>query len=120
MMERKNPIGIGNRELELKQSEYKDVIEIAKKHFRPEFINRLDDIVVFNKLTSDQFNEIFDILLSDLKKRIAELQWDLEIDDSVVILLSALTLKNSGQDLLKETRILRRKRVSKCLTAPCW
>ena len=83
MMERKNPIGIGNRELELKQSEYKDVIEIAKKHFRPEFINRLDDIVVFNKLTSDQFNEIFDILLSDLKKRIAELQWDLEIDDSV-------------------------------------
>ena len=83
MMERKNPIGIGNRELELKQSEYKDVIEIAKKHFRQEFINRLDVIVVFNKRTSDKVNEIFDILLSDLKKRIAELQWDLEIDDSV-------------------------------------
>ena len=83
MMERKNPIGIGNRELELKQSEYKDVIEIAKKHFRPEFINRLDDIVVFNKLTSNQFNEIFDILLADLKKRIGELQWEIEVSDEV-------------------------------------
>ena len=60
MMGEKNPIGGYNRELELKQSEYKDVIEIAKKHFRPEFINRLDEYaVVFNKLTSEQFNEIF-------------------------------------------------------------
>ena len=52
-------------------------------HFSPEFINRLDDIVVFNKLTSNQFNEIFDILLEDLKKRINELQWEIEVSDEV-------------------------------------
>jgi ATP-dependent Clp protease ATP-binding subunit ClpB len=47
-------------------------IEEMKKHFRPEFINRIDDIVVFSPLTEDDIVKIIDIAMVDIEERLAE------------------------------------------------
>ncbi|MDR0886565.1 MAG: ATP-dependent chaperone ClpB [Clostridiales Family XIII bacterium] len=49
-----------------------DVIDEMKKHFRPEFINRIDDIVVFSPLTEDDIVKIIDISLQDMIRRLAD------------------------------------------------
>jgi ATP-dependent Clp protease ATP-binding subunit ClpB len=58
------------------------VLEIVQQNFRPEFINRLDDIVVFHPLGADQIRAIVDIQLAYLRKRLAERDIDLVLDDS--------------------------------------
>jgi len=51
-----------------------------KKGFRPEFINRIDEIIVFHKLTVKELEEIVDIMLQQIKNRISEKNIKLEID----------------------------------------
>lgn len=43
-----------------------------KKHFRPEFLNRVDDTIVFHQLTEDEIKQIASLMLSTLTKRLAE------------------------------------------------
>ncbi len=57
------------------------VNEELKNYFRPEFLNRLDEIIVFHQLTKDEVTEIAEILLRDLLKRLVEKQMTLEISD---------------------------------------
>ena len=60
----------------------KSVIEKAlKKTFAPEFLNRIDDVVIFNSLKRDDMRKIIDIELQDLLKRVKELGYHLEITD---------------------------------------
>lgn len=56
------------------------VLEIVQQHFRPEFINRVDDIVVFHPLGRDQLRSIVDIQLAYLRKRLAERDIELQLD----------------------------------------
>ena len=58
----------------------KEVITELKKGFRPEFINRIDEIIVFHKLTVKELEEIVDIMLNEIKKRISDKNIKLEID----------------------------------------
>ena len=62
------------------ESTKKEVMAELKKEFRPEFINRIDEIIVFHKLTEKELNEIVDIMLNQIKKRISEKNIKLEID----------------------------------------
>ena len=48
------------------------VNEELKNHFRPEFLNRLDEVIVFRQLTKDEVKEIADILLKDISQRLSE------------------------------------------------
>ncbi len=58
------------------------VIEKAlKKAFAPEFLNRIDDIIIFNSLTRGDIHKIIDIELGHLYKRVAELGYDLKLTD---------------------------------------
>ncbi len=57
------------------------VMEIVQQSFRPEFINRIDDIVVFHPLGTEQIRRIVDIQLAYLRKRLAERGMDLVLDD---------------------------------------
>jgi ATP-dependent Clp protease ATP-binding subunit ClpB len=57
------------------------VMEIVQQSFRPEFINRIDDIVVFHPLGSEQIRKIVDIQLAYLRKRLQERDMDLVLDD---------------------------------------
>ncbi len=60
------------------------VMEIVGQHFRPEFINRVDDVVVFHPLQKDQIRAIADIQLLHLRKRLAERDLALELSDAAL------------------------------------
>jgi ATP-dependent Clp protease ATP-binding subunit ClpB len=59
----------------------KAVMETVQQHFRPEFINRVDDIVVFHPLGTEQIRAIVDIQLQYLRRRLLERNMELELDD---------------------------------------
>ena len=79
------------------------VLEIVQQHFRPEFINRVDDIVVFHPLGRDQLRAIVDIQLGYLRRRLAERDIDLVLDDSARDLLG-----EAGFDPVYGARPLKR------------
>jgi ATP-dependent Clp protease ATP-binding subunit ClpB len=58
------------------------VMEIVQQSFRPEFINRIDDIVVFHPLGGEQIRKIVDIQLIYLRKRLQERDMDIALDDA--------------------------------------
>jgi ATP-dependent Clp protease ATP-binding subunit ClpB len=58
------------------------VLEIVGQHFRPEFINRVDEIVVFHPLGREHIRRIVDIQIAYLRKRLAERDIGLELDDA--------------------------------------
>jgi ATP-dependent Clp protease ATP-binding subunit ClpC len=58
------------------------VNEELKNYFRPEFLNRLDEIIVFQQLTKDEVKEIADIMLKDLFKRLTQQGVALEVTDA--------------------------------------
>ena len=61
----------------------KDVMQELKRQFRPEFINRIDEIIVFHKLTKDELRQIVDIMLKQVIKRMEEQNIKIEIEESV-------------------------------------
>ena len=60
------------------------VMEVVSQHFRPEFINRVDDVVVFHALGREQIRVIVDIQLAHLRRRLAERDMKLELTDAAV------------------------------------
>ncbi len=81
----------------------KDVIAELKREFRPEFINRIDEIIVFHKLTEDEIKQIIDIMLKQVIDRMKEQQIEIAIDDSVKDLIA-----KNGIDKSYGARPLRR------------
>jgi ATP-dependent Clp protease ATP-binding subunit ClpB len=79
------------------------VMEIVQQHFRPEFINRVDDIVVFHPLAREQLRAIVDIQLGYLRRRLAERDIDLVLDDAARDLLG-----EAGFDPVYGARPLKR------------
>jgi ATP-dependent Clp protease ATP-binding subunit ClpB len=79
------------------------VMEVVQQSFRPEFINRIDDIVVFHPLGTRQIRAIVDIQLLYLKKRLAERNMDLTLDDGARDLLG-----EAGFDPVYGARPLKR------------
>ncbi len=79
------------------------VMEIVQQSFRPEFINRIDDIVVFHPLGTAQIRSIVDIQLGYLRKRLQERNMELTLDDSARDLLG-----EAGFDPVYGARPLKR------------
>ena len=68
-----------------KQESIKDaVMEVVKDAFRPEFLNRLDEIVVFHPLAAEHISEIVKLQLERLKKRLAKQDYILDVSDDVI------------------------------------
>ncbi len=59
-----------------------DVLKVLRDHFKPEFLNRIDDIVVFSQLTREQIAAIIDVQLEKLRKNLDERGITLELDES--------------------------------------
>ena len=74
-----------------------------KKHFRPEFLNRIDDIVVFHQLTKEQIVEMVDLLLGRVEKALAAKDMGIELTEQAKNLLAA-----RGFDPVLGARPLRR------------
>ncbi len=113
----KNTLGftVTTNQKEEAQKEYenikKDVMGELKKQFRPEFINRIDEIIVFHKLTDDDVKQIIDIMLKQVSTRLEKQNINVEIDESVKELISkkgvdtnygARPLKRAIQNLLED------------------
>ena len=58
------------------------VMSAVTQHFRPEFINRIDELVIFHSLKKDQIRGIADIQLARLRSRLSEKDMSLTVDDS--------------------------------------
>ena len=82
-----------------------NVIAEVKKIFKPEFINRIDDIIVFHKLTKDEISKILDLNIREIKKRTKDnLQIDFKIDKSAKDLILEKGYKDEfGARELKRT-----------------
>ncbi len=74
-----------------------------KKVFRPEFLNRVDEVMVFHKLTKDEIKEIVDLLISRVRAQVAEHELQLELSDEAKELLA-----DKGWDPAMGARPLRR------------
>ena len=68
------------------------VMEVVGRHFRPEFINRIDEVVVFHPLAESQIRGIAEIQIDRLRSRLAERDLRLEISDAAMIRLVAAGL----------------------------
>ena len=79
------------------------MIEVGS-HFRPEFINRIDEVVVFHPLAREQIRGIAEIQLSYLRRRLAEREFGLEVSDAVMDLLC-----EAGFDPVYGARPLKRQ-----------
>jgi len=79
------------------------VLEIVGRHFRPEFLNRIDDMVVFHPLTQEQIGEIVGIQLQFLTSRLAERDMKLELTAAAVAKLA-----EAGYDPVYGARPLKR------------
>ncbi len=79
------------------------VTEELRRHFRPEFLNRVDDIIVFHSLTEEHLKQIVEIQLSALRKRLAERRIELELTDA-----ARTHLVRSGYDPQYGARPLKR------------
>jgi ATP-dependent Clp protease ATP-binding subunit ClpB len=64
------------------------VMDAVREHFRPELLNRIDDIVIFNPLGKEQIKAIVDIQLMDLRERLQERKMELELTDAAKELLA--------------------------------
>lgn len=88
------------------------VLEHLKHTFRPEFVNRVDELIVFQSLSEDELRQIVELLLKDFYKRVAEAGFTMEITDSAkgVIMkegfdpaYGARPLKRALQRLIEDT-----------------
>ncbi len=80
---------LGSTDIQEKSGEGYDamkraVMEIVKTHFKPEFINRIDDLVVFHPLSREQVRKIADIQINGLRERLASRDLSIEISDAVL------------------------------------
>ena len=100
---------LGSDEIQALSSEdnYEDmkntVMNVVSGHFRPEFINRIDDIVVFHALQKDEVREIANIQINHLRKRLNDLDLKLQISTATLDLLGS-----SGFDPVYGARPLKR------------
>ena len=74
-----------------------------KKVFRPEFLNRIDEVIVFHKLTREEIKEIIDLMVSRVRAQVAEHELQLELSDKAKELLV-----DKGWDPAMGARPLRR------------
>ncbi|MGB8828144.1 MAG: AAA family ATPase, partial [Dehalococcoidales bacterium] len=109
LIKRESAIGFATKKDQTKaqKSNYEDMKEKVmievKKTFRPEFLNRLDEIIVFHELNEEQLRQVVDLLAKDLQKRLAERKLSVEITEK-----AKSWLAKEGYDPVYGARPLRR------------
>ncbi len=82
----------------------KEVMEALKKELRPEFINRIDEIIVFHKLTDKEISQIIDIMLKEVTNRLEAQKIKVELEPQVKELIASKGIdKNFGARPLRRT-----------------
>ena len=91
-----------SKKIDFKEAK-KSVLDAVKRHFRPEFLNRIDEMIVFHPLTEEDLTKIVTILMSDVIKRLGERDLHLEITPEAMKLLV-----KDGSDFTMGARPLKR------------
>ncbi len=85
-------LGFTVSEDDLAKNEYEkmkeNIMEELRRTFRPEFLNRIDDIIVFHALEREHIGEIVDLMLEDLRKRLQDLNINLEISNEAKVFIA--------------------------------
>ena len=81
----------------------KSVMDAVKRHFRPEFLNRIDEMIIFHALTSDNLKQIVTILMDTVVKRLGDMGLSLEISPAAMDMLV-----KEGSDFSMGARPLKR------------
>jgi ATP-dependent Clp protease ATP-binding subunit ClpC len=101
---RKQSIGFSAGGEELNYQQMKDkVIDALKTHFRPEFLNRIDDVIVFHELTMDEVKQIVDLFLRRVREQLESQALDLALTEAAKELMA-----KRGYDPQLGARPLRR------------
>jgi len=100
----KKTLGFKNEDKKNENTEmHKDVTAELKRGLKPEFINRIDEIIIFNKLEKDELKQIVDLMIEETLERLEKQNIDLKINDEVKDLII-----DKGTDFAYGARPLRR------------
>ncbi|MGA4987971.1 ATP-dependent chaperone ClpB [Nonomuraea bangladeshensis] len=88
---------------EIKPEAHEGVMADLRRHFRPEFLNRIDDIVLFKPLTEAEIERIVELMFTDIRQRLADRRLTLEVTEEARKLIA-----NQGYDPVYGARPLRR------------
>ena len=91
-----------SNEVNIKEAK-KSVMDAVKRHFRPEFLNRIDEMIVFHALTSNDLKQIVTILMDTVVKRLGDMRLSLEISPAAMDMLV-----KEGSDFSMGARPLKR------------
>ncbi len=108
LTEKQNALGFTGNAEKADENVKELVLGELKNTFRPEFLNRVDDIIVFNKLTTDEIKEIAVKMLEGLKERLKGIEIDVEFTDAAITAIA-----DEGFDESYGARPLRRAITSK-------
>ncbi len=104
LTEKQKSLGFGGSESTDDAVLKERVLDELKKTFRPEFLNRVDDVIVFNKLSEDEIKDIAKLMLENLKKRLNNLNITITFDASAIDRIA-----DKGFDPIYGARPLRRE-----------
>jgi len=79
---RSAPIGFRTSDKAEKEQVHHLIQEDLRRSFRPEFLNRIDEVIVFDPLTREQIHEIVNLLVADLQKRLVERKLTIQLTDA--------------------------------------
>ena len=104
----KKSLGFTNNEENDNKKQYeetkKEVMEEVKKELRPEFINRIDEIIVFHKLEDEEITKIIELMLKEVEIRLNKQNYNVKIDKKVKEMLSKKGIdKNFGARPMRRT-----------------
>ena len=107
LKKKKKTLGFTEKVKEEQQREYEDikkeVMAEVKRNLKPEFINRIDEIIVFHKLNDKEIEKIIELLLIQVEKRLSDNGYNINIDRKVIE-----EIKKQGYDKNYGARPLRR------------
>jgi ATP-dependent Clp protease ATP-binding subunit ClpC len=109
LIKRESQLGFATRKDEAKTQKQsydamkEKVMTEVRKLFRPEFLNRLDDIIVFHELSEEHLRSIVDLMIKDLQNRLAERKVEIDLTDK-----AKSWLAKEGYDPVYGARPLRR------------
>lgn len=107
MITEKKTLGFTNQDKNIEEDyerTKKEVLQELKKQFKPEFINRIDEIIVFHKLNTNEIKQIVNIILKQTIDRLKEKEIILDVDENVKDLIIANGIdSNYGARPLKRT-----------------
>ncbi|WP_179948133.1 ATP-dependent Clp protease ATP-binding subunit [Geosporobacter ferrireducens] len=91
-IKKQRTLGFSGIEQDEKQSAYEkmkeNIMDDLKRTFRPEFLNRIDDIIVFHALEQEHIQQIVDLMVGDLAKRLKDLDIQIQVDEAAKKLLA--------------------------------